>query len=649
MQIKVRSHASADAFTKETWVDDIEARVEEAPQERSASAVVASVIGSHDDDDQVRVAACLSRFGNDVVNAARLAYVEATVVGKARQVLDDDNNDCDSDNTEMNASSYLDRTTSLVELGVTSQDAARLQQAIVETLGVEFDVSLLVQSEYTLSDVAVKILDRALGKAADDQAPLAEVVPFKAGVPTLGPTAAYGTDVMQALLVVVIAVVVSIALIPAYHWGLWVQWKEVSLSRSSKKVMMRRDNAPWSHVNVAGTSSVYAYGLLVPLVIPVFMVALSLVVIAAKWVVVGRYRQATTTIGTGFFLRWWFLDRLLDLYEIWVGVFNLDTILMNLFCVAMGGDVAMTARVKRVPREFDLVSIGDRAVASGSLYCRLFQQPRILRFEGVVLGSCSEVASTAVVMPRTTLDRGAVLEDGGTTSPGMHLKANVVYHSSPARVRRVKAPTDDEEEDLLTWLAFEMAKVTAMGSFLYTSFVTSNVTTEFLLRQLDWYAWSACGYREFMFYSLAFFMTMFLAGIILVLLKWILVGRRVAGHRVPTDWTWRLRTWFLEWIWYRILGNIGLGRERRRQRRFHKGPRGERRVDRQPYIRVLFHTRRSRSHRDRGQSRECDCFLRLGDSIYRCSRLPRSRARVETVSGSTSRSKLGRKSVFDHV
>ena len=402
------------------------------------------------------------------------------------------------------------------------------------------------------------ILETALGKQRPSDEPnLADIVPFNENPLRRGNDSSPSVVVSGLLftvLVIVISIITSIALLPAYHWGLWVQWKEVSLSgTTNKKVLVRRDNAPWSHMKV--TSSVVVYGLLVPLVIPIFMVALSVVLIAAKWLVIGRYSIAATSRTSMFFLRWWFVDRLLDLYELLAGNFIFDTILMNIFCLLMGADVAMTARIKTLPREYDLVTIGDRAVVSGLVYCRMFHHDGQLRFEPVVIGRRAEVKSTAVVMPGSTVDEGAILDHGAATAPGMYLSENTVYHSSPARMcgRDVVVKKKKDESSFSLW--FEMTKVMTMGLFLYTSFVTSNVLTEFLLRQLDWYEWKGCRYRELAYYSLGFFTALFISGVLVVVFKWILVGRRVAGDRVPTNWTWR--TWFLEWIWYRILLTVG--------------------------------------------------------------------------------------------
>ncbi|KAJ8612593.1 hypothetical protein CTAYLR_009799, partial [Chrysophaeum taylorii] len=170
-------------------------------------------------------------------------------------------------------------------------------------------------------------------------------------------------DVVQALSLILVVVLVSIALIPSYHFGHWVQWHVKSIE--SKRIEVRRDNAPWSHIEVAGTDHVDTYGILLPLVIPLFMLSLATLIILAKWVVIGRYRVGTTLRGTPFFLRWWVVDRLIDQFDLWVGMFIYDTLFINCFYVLMGTEVSFRARIKVLLREFDLVSVGSHATVSG--------------------------------------------------------------------------------------------------------------------------------------------------------------------------------------------------------------------------------------------------------------------------------------------
>ena len=514
-------------------------------EEKKHRGIIAKVVvGS----DEATVEGCLDRFEEDVVNAARLAYVEGVLVSKAREILDTST-----------------RETCLAEGGMTSQDAARLQHAVVDALGVDVDLLVLLRPESPLGDVAAVILDTALGNGVDNEPPLAEVLPFNDPENQVVVSSSSSSGcLVYAVFIIMIAVVVSMALIPAYHFGLWVQWKEVTIG--GKKVLVRRDNAPWSHVQVG--ENINGYGILVPLVIPIFMFALSVLTVLMKWIVIGRYRVVTVTTTGTFFLRWWLVDRLLDQYDMWSGVFIYDTILMNVFCLAMGANVAMTAKIKTLPREFDLITIGDHAVVSGMVYCRLFAPTKILRFERVVIGQRVDVTSSAIVMPGSKLDHGSVLDHGAATAPGMRLVENTIYRQSPARVhrrgvlpqghsRRRRRRQNNKQDAPIRLLGMEMAKIMTLGWILYLTMITSNLTTVYVMRQVDFYEWSACRYRELLFYSVAFFTAMVMTGILCVLLKWLLTWRQLPGSRIPTDWSWKLRTWVVEWMWYRLMENVG--------------------------------------------------------------------------------------------
>jgi hypothetical protein len=62
-----------------------------------------------------------------------------------------------------------------------------------------------------------------------------------------------------------------------------------------------------------------------PLTVPSWMFSLSLMVVIAKWTVVGRYREQEMPIPSIAYMRWWWMDRALHLWEFWVGKFVIDT------------------------------------------------------------------------------------------------------------------------------------------------------------------------------------------------------------------------------------------------------------------------------------------------------------------------------------
>ncbi|KAJ8599655.1 hypothetical protein CTAYLR_005401 [Chrysophaeum taylorii] len=408
----------------------------------------------------------------------------------------------------------------------------------------------------TIAELAEKILCIARG---EDESALAPLVPLPDGIDLgSGRLPQWVVDVAQVLSVVVIVVLVSIALIPSYHFGHWVQWRAKSIG--SKRIDVRRDNAPWSHIKVAGTRNVYTYGLLLPFIIPLFMVSLTTIIILAKWLIIGRYRVGAARRGTPYFVRWWFVDRLIDQFSLWVGMFIYDTLFINFFYLLMGARVSPRARIKVLLREFDLISAGSHATLSGAVFARMFEPDGGMRFARVIFEPHSETKSQSVVMPGCKIEHGAVLDHGSATMAGMQLASGSLYQSNPAQLAGIANVATSSPPSTASWLWFELAKVTTLPCYLYASFFASNVFLEYTSRQVDWYAWRF-RYRELAYFVLGYIAAMFVSGgvsgVVVVLLKWILIGRLHPGSSVRHDWTWRLRTWFLEWIWYRIVFGFG--------------------------------------------------------------------------------------------
>merc|ERR1719330_69882 len=73
-----------------------------------------------------------------------------------------------------------------------------------------------------------------------------------------------------------------------------------------------------------------------PIVVPTWMVSFSILTVLAKWIVIGKYQEGVISASSTAFVRWWFVDRIVALWEFWVGNIVNDTLLMNYFYILMG-------------------------------------------------------------------------------------------------------------------------------------------------------------------------------------------------------------------------------------------------------------------------------------------------------------------------
>lgn len=114
-------------------------------------------------------------------------------------------------------------------------------------------------------------------------------------------------------------------------------------------------------------------------------------IIILKQVVVGKYKEGILNIPTTIaHLRWWFVDKVVEVWEHCVGRFILGTPLVNLFYYRMGAKVHKSTPFDSFIREFDLVTIGKDTSIAHHVNCRKFgardnDLKPTLRFRTVVI------------------------------------------------------------------------------------------------------------------------------------------------------------------------------------------------------------------------------------------------------------------------
>merc|ERR1719240_975825 len=95
--------------------------------------------------------------------------------------------------------------------------------------------------------------------------------------------------------------------------------------------------------------------------------------------IVGKYKPQALARYSPAFYRWWIVDRLVENWEGWAGMWFLETWFLNSFYQGMGMDLDISANVASFIREFDLVKIGADGDITGELV------PRIVTCDGVIM------------------------------------------------------------------------------------------------------------------------------------------------------------------------------------------------------------------------------------------------------------------------
>lgn len=112
------------------------------------------------------------------------------------------------------------------------------------------------------------------------------------------------------------------------------------------------------------------------------------------------------------YLRWWFVDRLVSVWEIWVGQFVIDTPWIWLFYSLMGARLRPSCQLAGFVREFDLISIGENtSLKYPCIKCRKFLKWRKGQSGPVMVFRRITISKQATV--RGMVSPGVQVEEGG--------------------------------------------------------------------------------------------------------------------------------------------------------------------------------------------------------------------------------------------
>jgi hypothetical protein len=140
---------------------------------------------------------------------------------------------------------------------------------------------------------------------------------------------------------------------------------------------------------------------LLPLI--VYSIIFSIFFLVLKWVVIGKYQTGTFALWGSYYTRWWFVDRLVDIWEMMVGQFVINTPYVALFYKLLGANISLFCHVETFLREFDLVTAEQDTVLKGNIYCRMID------YDGITL-------SNVTIVYRTKMKPWSALYPGETIS-----------------------------------------------------------------------------------------------------------------------------------------------------------------------------------------------------------------------------------------
>ncbi|MEW2165298.1 Pls/PosA family non-ribosomal peptide synthetase [Streptomyces sp. NPDC007084] len=186
--------------------------------------------------------------------------------------------------------------------------------------------------------------------------------------------------------------------------------------------------------------------------------------IAAKWLLIGRWRPQRIRVWSLVYFRLWIVKTLVrsDPLVLFVGS-PLYTFYLKALGARIGGGVAVFSR--HVPLCTDLLAVGDRAVIRKDSYFACYRaRDGVIETGTVTLGSDTVVAEASVLDIGTSMGDGARLAHASALHSGQSVPAGEHWHGSPAL--RAEAPYEVVERAACGTLRRSVHSVTQLLSAL---------------------------------------------------------------------------------------------------------------------------------------------------------------------------------------
>ena len=197
-----------------------------------------------------------------------------------------------------------------------------------------------------------------------------------------------------------------------------------------------------SHVE-ATSMAFLAFCILPPLVLAV--------VIASKWIIIGRYQEGDYPLWGSYYFRWWLVK---NFQRLIFGQYHKSTpihpIVLNLF----GANVGATACISNVDiGASDLIKIGENAsISSGVVFNNAIVEDGWLKIRRIVIEEGAYVGVNVVIDGDTIIGANGELSDLSHLNPAQNIANNEVWIGSPAVYSHKK-------EDSLTPISYTVAGI----------------------------------------------------------------------------------------------------------------------------------------------------------------------------------------------
>jgi len=157
-----------------------------------------------------------------------------------------------------------------------------------------------------------------------------------------------------------------------------------------------------------------------------------LITVALKWIVIGKFRKGDYPLWGAYYLRWWFITRLLSITPI---NFFSGTPFMAIYLRLLGAKIGKNVIIQHIQISSpDLITIGDDTTISNNAILNTSNiENGFLKLKPVSIGSGCYVGTTSVVSGESEIKDGAILGNLSFLPEKTIIPPNKEWHGSRAK------------------------------------------------------------------------------------------------------------------------------------------------------------------------------------------------------------------------
>ena len=175
-----------------------------------------------------------------------------------------------------------------------------------------------------------------------------------------------------------------------------------------------------------------------------YLLSILILAILLKWVVIGEYKEGKWKVNSMYFLRWWFVDRVMDVTNSIVRLFPFHSAIGSTWISLLGGNIGQNCVIATADiREFDLISIGsDCTVDYGVCLSASVIEREFLFLKKVRIGSECELQRGASICAGATICNKCCLMPSSCVDGRISVNSPGVYHSNPIKLDETVSQND---------------------------------------------------------------------------------------------------------------------------------------------------------------------------------------------------------------